>query len=355
MADTGAEDATTPHRSLIHDFRAVTFKKYMDDASHKHHASLGQGFIKIRSANGADNQARFVMVHSWWTPTLLVSVFSPAATVERHKDQFKGYSTTLDHVAHTGTVTLHSCHIPTSDVCILGIKKRLLLYTSLLMPSSLQDLCDASPTITHLSSRATQVIWHQRLNHCHARRVSDLYKHVDGIPKIVNPPSLDGCDTCWDCKMSRSARGTGNTRRDATILGQGISMDFGFIVQQSKEIELYKRFQGINGETAYLIVADNCTDVLWGITTSGKAPPIAWMNRWFAQYKPFSAPFYYTVMDEGVDMSKNPDVLGLLEKRGYDVRPTALDSSFQNAPGERPHQDRGTSLRAMLHGASLPN
>jgi hypothetical protein len=62
----------------------------MADASHKHHASLGKRFIKIRSADGANKQPRFVMVHSWWTPTLPVTVFSPAATVERHKDPFKG-------------------------------------------------------------------------------------------------------------------------------------------------------------------------------------------------------------------------------------------------------------------------
>jgi hypothetical protein len=60
-------------------------------------------------------------------------------------------------------------------------------------------------------------------------------------------------------------------------------------------------------------------------------------------------------MDEGGKMVKNPDILGLIEKHGYDIRPTAPDSSFQNAPGERPHQDIGTSLRVMLHGASLPN
>jgi hypothetical protein len=60
-------------------------------------------------------------------------------------------------------------------------------------------------------------------------------------------------------------------------------------------------------------------------------------------------------MDEGGEMAKNPDVLRLLEHHGYYVRPTAPDSSFQNAPGERPHQDVGNSLRAMLHGASLPN
>jgi hypothetical protein len=79
------------------------------------------------------------------------------------------------------------------------------------------------------------------------------------------------------------------------------------------------------------------------------------MNRWFAQYRLSSATFYYAAMDEGGEITKNHDVIGLLEKYGYDTRPTAPASSFQNAPGERPHQDTGTSLRAMLHGASLPS
>jgi hypothetical protein len=42
-------------------------------------------------------------------------------------------------------------------------------------------------------------------------------------------------------------------------------------------------------------------------------------------------------------MAKNPDVLRLLKHHVYDVRPTAPDSSFQNDPGERPHQDIVTS------------
>jgi hypothetical protein len=327
----------------------------MADASNTHHASLGQAFIKLRRDDGINNQPRYILVHSWWNPSLPITVFSPSATVERHKTQYKGYSTTLDHIARTGTVTLHSCLDPSHDVHLPGVKKRLLLYTALLVPSGLEHLSDVSPQITHLSARATQVLWHQRLNHCHARRVSKLHKHVDGIPKIANPPYVDGYDTCWACKMRKSDRGSGDTRRDATVLDQGVSMDFGFIVQRSNNVERFESFQGINGETSYLIVADHFTDVLWGIATDGKAPPISWLNRWFAQYKPSSAPFYYAAMDEGGEMAKNPDVLRLLEHHGYDVRPTAPDSSFQNAPGERPHQDIGTSLRAMLHGASLPN
>jgi hypothetical protein len=53
-------------------------------------------------------------------------------------------------------------------------------------------------------------------------------------------------------------------------------------------------------------------------------------------------------------MAKNPDGRRLLEHQGYDSRHNVPDSSFQNDPGERPHQDIGTSLWDVLHGASLP-
>jgi hypothetical protein len=108
-------------------------------------------------------------------------------------------------------------------------------------------------------------------------------------------------------------------------------MDFGVILQRSKNIERYERFQGTNGKTAYLIIAehyerfqgnngktayliidDHCTDIIWGISTAGKAPPLAWLNRWLAQYKPSSATFHCAEIDEGVEMANNPDVLGLI-------------------------------------------
>jgi hypothetical protein len=41
-------------------------------------------------------------------------------------------------------------------------------------------------------------------------------------------------------------------------------------------------------------------------------------------------------MVDGGEMARNPDVLALLEKHNYSVRPTAPDLSFQNAPDERP-------------------
>jgi hypothetical protein len=138
--------------------------------------------------------------------------------------------------------------------------------------------------IRYLSERATRVLWHQRLRHVHMRRLSGLHKYVDGIPSIKLPQDIEGCDTCWTCKLRNAARGTGDTRKDATVSGQGFSFDFVFIVQRSKDLARYKKLLGLNGETDYLLIADHKTDKLFGIATVCKAPPLAWISRWLTQY-----------------------------------------------------------------------
>jgi hypothetical protein len=87
-----------------------------------------------------------------------------------------------------------------------------------------------------MSDRATRVLWHQCLGHVQMRRLCGLHTSLDGIPTIKNPPGTESCYTCVTCKLRNAARGTGDTRRDATVAGQGISLDFGFIVQRSKDL-----------------------------------------------------------------------------------------------------------------------
>eukprot|EP00957_Ditylum_brightwellii_P118939 9071193-Ditylum_brightwellii.AAC.1 len=62
----------------------------------------------------------------------------------------------------------------------------------------------------------------------------------------------------------------------------------------------------------------------------------------------------YAIMDLGGELSKHPEVNLLLQQHGYNVRPTAPDASYQNAPGKRLHQTIANVIRAMLEGANLP-
>jgi hypothetical protein len=153
--------------------------------------------------------------------------------------------------------------------------------------------------------------------------------------------------------MRNYQKGSRYTRDDATVVGQGIGMDFCFIVHTSYNKERYHTFCGINGETAYLLLVDHFSDRLWGIGTDGKAPQFPWLNRWLSQYHPARVPGQYSVMYYGGELANNGEVLQLLEYHTYTPRPMAPDSSHQNGPVENPHQYIGATLRSMLKGAGL--
>jgi hypothetical protein len=106
------------------------------------------------------------------------------------------------------------------------------------------------------------------------------------------------------CKLCSAARGTGDTIKDATAPGQGISLGFGFIIQRSKYMTHYEKLLGLNGETAYLLLADHKTDMLFGIATVGKSPTLAWLDRWLAQYRPSQVSFRYACMDGGGELAR---------------------------------------------------
>ncbi len=67
---------------------------------------------------------------------------------------------------------------------------------------------------------------------------------------------LENCPTFMMCKIQKSARGNRDTRKYALDVGQGISLDWGFMVQTSKDTKRVNKLRGINDETAYLLIVD---------------------------------------------------------------------------------------------------
>jgi hypothetical protein len=64
------------------------------------------------------------------------------------------------------------------------------------------------------------------------------------------------------CKICCTNRGSAGTPKDATVFGQELYIDWGFIVQRSNTKVRYDKLSGWNGETAYLIIADHVSDYL---------------------------------------------------------------------------------------------
>jgi hypothetical protein len=56
----------------------------------------------------------------------------------------------------------------------------------------------------------------------------------------------------------------------------------------SVQKQKYTMINSLDGMVNYLIIAGHFSDYIWGLAAYGKAPPLTWFNRWFAQYAPTS-------------------------------------------------------------------
>jgi hypothetical protein len=155
--------------------------------------------------------------------------------------------------------------------------------------------------------------------------------------------------------LHKAARGNSNSRR-ATTCFQGISIDFGFIVQASADSNRLKRLQGIHGETCYCLIVDHFSGMLFGQCFQSKAPPILFLTQWLSTYGLTNGtPDRYVRFDLGGELGRCREVTELFANAGYIVEATAPDSSHQNGPGERPHRTIANAICTMLAGAALPN
>jgi hypothetical protein len=152
-------------------------------------------------------------------------------------------------------------------------------------------------------------------------------------------------------KARRTAQSTDDSPH-ATVCNQGISVDFGFIIQQSTNSKRYNQYQGLNGETCYILIADHYSGTLYGKAFRTKAPPIEWLNQWLALRAP-PCPNKYVRFDQGGELARCSAVLDLFCNAGYSIEITGAGNSAQNGPVERPHQTIADGIRALLIGANL--
>ena len=208
--------------------------------------------------------------------------------------------------------------------------------------------------LCHLSRDQLHVLWHQRLGHIRSRHVSQMHRHAIGVPKVQIASELDTCPICSQAKLQKAARGQDSTKH-ATQAGQGIGVDFGFLVQSSSaDSKRVQCLQGLNGEVCYCLITDHYSGCLYGECFASKAPPIDFLNCWLLHDGLLKdIPNKYVCMDPGGDLGGCRAIVDLFENAGYVVEPTAPNSSHQNGPCECPHQTIGNALRVMLGGADL--
>jgi hypothetical protein len=108
-----------------------------------------------------------------------------------------------------------------------------------------------------------------------------MHRFVKGMPEFTIPNALEECPICLAAKLRKQPSGTATTMRSTTC-NQGISIDFGFMVQRSSDKKRQHSLVGLNGETCYALITDHFSGRLYGRVFGTKAPPVDWDNNWLA-------------------------------------------------------------------------
>jgi hypothetical protein len=117
-------------------------------------------------------------------------------------------------------------------------------------------------------------------------------------------------------------------------IGQGLAIDVGFMFQRSKNAARAKRLTGINGNTAYCVIYDFFSELVFGVTSRGKTIPLAWLHILLTRIAPRDTPGRIVRLDLGGETGKNPDIQALFLKHGYILEPTGAGASSQNGATE---------------------
>jgi GAG-pre-integrase domain len=110
--------------------------------------------------------------------------------------------------------------------------------------------------VRSLSRQALRMLWHQRLGHLNFRRLSTMHRFVKGMPEFTLPNALEECPICLAAKLRKQPSGN-STIMHSEVCNQGISIDFGFMVQKSRDKQRHHNLIGINGETCYALITDH--------------------------------------------------------------------------------------------------
>ena len=157
-----------------------------------------------------------------------------------------------------------------------------------------------------LSRTTLRMLWHQRLGHLNFRRLSTMHRFVKGMPEFTLPNALEECPVFLAAKLRKQPSGTSTIMR-SEVCNQGISIDFGFMVQKSRDTKRHHNLIGLNGETCYALITDHFSGRLYGRSFASKAPPINWINNWLANNAP-NCPNKYVRMDGGGELGKSREV-----------------------------------------------
>ena len=386
--DSGANMNTTNLLGLLWNVHKLKSPRYTVDAGQNRHAAHYRGYLVLPCTR--QGHIGHIAIATYYTPSIGVTLIAPSAIRTQYTSISSWTINDSDNIASAtfyDTAATAVFAIPlysnnnlhwTAPFVRPSIHQRQsplsANYSMSVASSGFIDIVDvpsddtliddwsefgcddispyADENVSHpLHSRTLYQIWHQRLGHIQPRTITDLHKHVDGIPTLPTPTLLDNCPVCITSKMRR-ADSSPTESREATQCHQSLSIDMAFIVQKSKNSDRYIANVGLKGETCYVLITDYYSGMVHGKALVNKGPPIEFFNQWLARFNPDIT--NKTVrFDQGGELGRCRRVIKLFQDFGYTIQLTGADSSHQNGSVERSHQTIGNMVRSLLHGASL--
>ena len=383
--DGGSQASTTNDRSVFWAYREFTDKnpcrvKLVCADGKQSIVPTGIGMVRIP----AENELGYVPIQCFYTPEIPNFIVAPKSFEALLGKNCKGYTLRCDKDKKSFVCSIQHKLRKSEDIIVRGDTIGGLCYTKAVLaplPSteevSEMTLLEAEqngsaaiedhPANTRnrelsmykLSVKQERLLWHQRLGHCGRDLLCRAHLFGEGIPKISGKTSaIENCPVCLAANMKARDRGDGVTRT-ATEVGQGLSIDFSFAGQASKNSQDKDRsrindYVGIHGETCYLLLHDHASEKLHGVCRQSKAPPIAWLRRWLKKNVSSDVKDRYVFMDQGGELYKSKAIRDLFEKEfDYEIRVTGTAAHHQNGLVERSNQIVDRAIRAMLIGAGL--
>jgi len=342
----------------------------------------GYGAVRIP----ANNSEGYVPIKCCYTPDIPNFILSPNSFKPLLGKHYNGYTLECDDDKKMFQHTVNHKKRKSGSLLLFGTTRGGLCYTRSAVPpmpitegtaemsldaadKAAISMIEDHPKNSYqdelklhaLSAKAERLLWHQRLAHCGDEQLCQAHMFSDGVPemRLAKDSALDSCPVCLAANMKSRNRGDGETHA-ATEPGQGLSIDFSFAGQHSKNATNPEQmpvndYMGIHGETCCLLVYDHATERLDGVCRQSKAPPLAWLKKWLTKNVKDDVKDRYLFMDQGGELYRSKAIRDLFEKEcGYEIRVTGTGAHHQNGLVECANQTMHKAIRVMLIGAGLP-
>ena len=301
------------------------------------------------------------------------TIISPNDVCVQHRKRFRAYN--FFAIVNNGGYG----HIELLNQELQPELKFLMTMPNNLWYHALQTPCQLETTraagrrhdaiVRSLSSRASYELWHHRLGHPSQHIMENIYKYVDGVPRLKHN-DLWKCSSCAQGKLKKSHIGVSpKPQKHVKPLkppphpppqerhlspGQALHMDYGFVRSSGwKAKDDYgKTITSLDGYRSYLLIVDKATRYKWIFLSRTKVPKIEEIRYFLKTIKP-SVPGCYVMTDQGNELGGSSLFKDMLKEEQYNLTLTGAESSQSNGICERPYQDLARMMRTMLHGAGL--